>query len=369
MKLLLTALASWIGIGCSALADSSATASSDWNADFRKSVGEARDAGKDNIVIFTGLEWEPWSRKIHDEAFAEAGFRQALARDFIVTHIDLPEQPKDPEKLSELDVHRYGLARDFNLHNFPSFYLCTPEGNPYDFVGYVKGGSEPVIAAIRARRDAYAEAMEKIRGLEGPARAVAIDAWLKTLPEPLPAFHRDQMERVISSDPDDLTGLWSKYKMALLLPKARECRYTGRLAEAEALYREVISSGKPTGLSLQDAYYELIDVYFQQKDYDKLLDALDRAIEASPESPRMSVLREMTGVFTRQWIYTKYQPDRMKETGYDHAKIEVPPGEAGMVLKLIEDAKKVAPASGRNRILDEMRKELGRPGASGGGAE
>lgn len=338
-----------------------------WNADFRKALVEARGEGKDHLVVFTGLEWEPWSRKLNEEALAKPEFHQALAGEFVLTHVDLPEKPKEPAELGELDTYQYGLARDFQLRVFPSLFLCTPDGRPYACIGTVEGGPEPVIAAIRARKTAYASAMEEIRGLEGPARARALDAWLEKLPEGLRSFHQDKMEGVVEADPRDTTGLWSKYQMALLLPKAREFRYTGRLAESEAIYLRVVDTIRPTGVALQDACYELSDVYFQQKDYDKLLDTLDRAIAAAPDSPRMSVLSEMTEVFTRQWIHTKYQPDRMKALDYDCQKIELPPEGPAALLKLIEEAKNVAPESGRNRVLDKMAEEMRQRGTGGGG--
>lgn len=330
----------------------------DWHTDFRNAVKIARSAGKSHLVIFTGYDWEPWSRKLREEVLSDPSFRRALAPDFVVTFVDLPATPEAKERPSEKELYHYGLARDFNLHVLPSLYLCTPEGRPYGLVGYEKGGAEPVITAILAKRSSYLSMTESIRGLEGPSRALAIDAWLKTLPDPLRSLRQDKMEMIVESDPENETGLRLQYQLALLLPKARRHRYSGELDQAEALYLEVVNHVKPASVVLQDTLYELADVYFQRKDYDKLLDALDRAIEAAPESPRMAVLDEMMEVFTRQWIYTKYRPVEMKTFDHDYKKIQLSPDETKRLVELAIKAKDIAPKSRRNGVLDRMIRQM-----------
>lgn len=328
-----------------------------WHSDFDAAVEQAGIAGKENLVVFTGLGWEEWSRKLHDETLAKPEFHKALREDFTLTHIDLPKTPREEESLGKEEARHYQLARDFKLHVFPAIYLCTPDGRPYGMVGYEKGGHEPLVAAIHGKRTAYAEAMRAISGLDGPECARGLDAWLQTIPEPLRALHRDKIDRIIASDPDDVTGLRTKHQLALMVPEARQLRYTGKLDESEALYFRIIDEVEPTGEDLQRIYYELGDVYFQRKDYDRLLDTLDLAIEAAPQGERMSVLREMMEVFTRQWVLTKFKPEEMLAVDHDHKRITLTPADTEGLLKQIAEAKQTAPDSMRNQVLDTMAKE------------
>ena len=109
---------------------------------------------------------------------------------------------------------------------------------------------------------------------------------------------------------------------------------------------------------------ELADIHFQRKDYDRLLDTLDLAIEAAPRGGRMEVRREMMEAFTRQWILMKCKPKAMQAVNYDHKKVTLATGDIAKLLETIAEAKRSASGSTRNRTLDAMADEL--RGAGGG---
>lgn len=330
-----------------------------WHNDPAEAAGQAAATGKERLVVFTGLAWEPWSRRLRDEALGHPEFLGAVRENFVLTHIDLPETPRDEESLTAAEARGYQVARELKIRVFPAIYLCTTEGRPYALIGYSEGGPAALVAAICEKRTAHAAAMQAISRHEGPARARAIDGWLETIPEPLRLLHRDKIEAVIASDPDDLTGLRSKHQLALMIPSARAMRYAGKLDEAEAQYLRIVAEAEPKGEALQRIYYELADVHFQRRDYDRLLDTLDLAIAAAPRGERMDVLREMMDTFTRQWILVKCKPAEMRAAGYDHRRVELGPGDAGTLRKAIAEAKRTAPASTRNLTLDAIAEELG----------
>ena len=238
--------------------------------------------------------------------------------------------------------------------------IAATDGRPYALIVYREGSASALISEITEKRGAYADMMAKMAAVAGPARALAIDGWLQTVPEALRELHGEKIQELIDSDPDNSTGLRARYRMAQMLPRARNLRYqgSGSLEAAEKLYTGILEELRPTGEEEQDIRYELADVYFQRKDYDSLLATLDQAIAAAPNGPRMPVLKEMMDVFTRQWIYTKYDPDRMKALDYDHKRMEIPPAQIRRLKNLIEQAKSVAPTSTRNVILKQMETEL-----------
>jgi hypothetical protein len=330
-----------------------------WHSDYTQASELARRAGKQTLVLFTGLKWDQWSQRLQAEVLDTAEFSKALGDDFVLTHVDLPEQPRPDDELNASEKSHYALARDLRLHVLPSLYLCTPEGQPYGLIGYRDGGPQALVREIRAKRDAYAALTSKAATLEGPARAQAIDAWLETLPEPLRLLQSERIQTIIDSDPDNSTGLRAKYRVMVMLPEARRLRYESRVDEAEKLYLEILREQRSeSGATRQDLYYELADVYFQRKDYDALLDTLDRAISAAPEGPRMPVLKEMMDVFTRQWIYLKYDPEKTKAVDYDTKRVEIPPDGVMRLAQIIKEAKTVSPTSTRNDVLERMSAEL-----------
>jgi tetratricopeptide (TPR) repeat protein len=330
-----------------------------WHTDFAEAAEIARQSEKQNLVLFTGLKWEQWSQRLHADISSKPEFAGALSSEFVLTHVDLPETPRLENELSEPERRHYALARDFQLSVLPAAYLCTETGRPYDLVGYSDGGLKLFVEEIRLKREAYAAVTAKAAALEGSDRAREIDAWLQTLPESLRTLQSEMIQTVIDSDSDNAAGLRSKYRVMVMLPEARHARYTSSLDKAEKLYLEVLREQRAGGAEArQDLYYELADVYFQMKDYEALLDTLDRAISAAPEGPRMPVLREMMDVFTRQWIYLKHDPERLKAVDYEVKRVELLPGDAERVLALIEQAKTVSPASMRNQVLERMKAEL-----------
>ena len=330
-----------------------------WHSDYAQASETARQTGRQNLVLFTGLRWEEWSKRLQTEVLAAPGFADELAKDFVLTHVDLPETPGPEEELSAADARHHALARDLRLHALPLFYLCTSDGRPYGVVGYREGGPQALMREIQTKRGAHATMTARIATLEGVERAREIDTWLETLPEPLRLRQSREIQTIIDSDPDDSAGLRGKYRVMVMLPEARRLRYESRVDEAEKLYLEILREQRPArGPARQDLYYELADVYFQKKDYDALLDTLDRAITAAPDGPRMPVLNEMMDVFTRQWIHLKYDPEKMNAADYDTKRVEIPPDGMKRLAQIIDDAKTISPTSTRNQVLDRMSAEL-----------
>lgn len=340
-----------------------------WHAELRPAIREAEGSGLHHLVIFTGLDWQEESRKLRDEVLGEADFAAGLDGDFVVTRVDLPRTPRDEESLPELEKRQYLLAREFRVHVLPALFLCTPDGRPYAMAEYAGGGAEALLGELQGARRRYVRISERAGETRGGERARRLEALLESIPEPLRARHRDTMEAIVAADPDDETGLRTKYRLELSLPEARDLRYRGRLDESEKLYLSLIDELRPSGTRLQDLYYELGDVYFQRKDYDRLLAVLDRALAAAPESPRVPVIEEMFGVFTRQWVFSRWKPEEMREVEYDWKKIEIGPDDRDDLSGKIDEALGEVPGSRRNRVLEEMKAELrddSRENAGGG---
>ncbi|MBN1518299.1 thioredoxin family protein [Candidatus Sumerlaeota bacterium] len=285
-----------------ALACASMTASAGvWMEDFDAAVAKSKEENKQVLLVFSGMDGDQWSDKLDAEVLDQDEFTSKAAQDFILVRIKLPLQPKKREEASEEERKRYELAGDFLLTKLPCIYLCTPDGQPYNATDYQEGGIEGNLKKIEDMRKSHDDAMQLIENSEGPERAKLIEEWLQTIPAPIHPLFEDEMNMIIASDPNNETGLWHKYKMQMLLPKAYKARASGQLDEAEAIYMQLLNEVKPEGEELQKVYYELGDVYYQRRDYEKLLRNCRLAIEAAPEGNLVSILNEMTEVFTKQY--------------------------------------------------------------------
>ena len=68
----------------------------------------------------------------------------------------------------------------------------------------------------------------------------------------------------------------------------------------------------------------------------------------------MPVLTEMMDVFTRQWIYLKYDPAKMKAVDYDAKRVEISSDGVKRLAQIIDEAKTASPTSTRNEVLERM---------------
>lgn len=348
----------WLAtLWCSALL--CAEPAGNWHPHLAPALAEIGGTDRHPLVLFTGLTWDDASKSLDERVLRHADFADALGGDFVLTHVDLPRTPRQDADLSEMESGQYALARDFRVRRLPVIYLCTGDGHPYALLEPENGDPGETAAALLSMRRNFLQAGERTRGLAGPDLARALETLLQQIPEALRGRHTDTMRAIVEADPQDSTGLRAKYLLELELPGARQLRYLGRLDEAEARYRSLIETLKPTGERLQDLLYELADVHFQRKDFGSLLTELDRALDAAPGSGRVPVIEEMFEVFTRQWVFTRFRPEQMEQVEYDWKRIEPAPGEIQELLELISEMEREAPASRRNVVLASLRRTYG----------
>lgn len=357
-------LACWaIALGLGWFSTAMAALPTPWRIDFTDSVKTAAAQGKQNLLLITGVKWEESSRRFAEEVLLKPGFADLLADRFELTHIDLPETPRPDCELSESEARDYALVKALRPPMIPLLYICTVDGRPYGTVRYDNRPAEELVQEILTKREAYDTVTAKIARLEGAERAREIDVWLRTVPQALHASHPDMLQKLIDADRDDVTGLRSKYLLADQVPRARMLRYNGDLDKAEKLYRGILKELRMSDVERQDINYELADVYFQRKDYDSLLDTIEQAIACAPRGVRMPILLEMMQVFTRSWIYVRYDEARMKAVDYDYKRITVGPDDRLKLLELVEKALATTPKGKRADELAAMKKELTTPPA------
>jgi hypothetical protein len=126
-----------------------------WLTSFPSALKEAQRRHSRILVLFTGSDWSPASRKFHDEVELNPDFVNAFAGDFVFVKLDYPRGNPVPVKISEENL----TVRDlYNVTTYPSLLILGAEGELLARVDLAK--SDPnlsyrdrMIAAVRAARD------------------------------------------------------------------------------------------------------------------------------------------------------------------------------------------------------------------------
>jgi len=177
----------------------------DWEA-AKKAASEQK---KDLLIDFTGSDWCGWCKKLDQEVFSKAAFKEAAEGKYILVALDFPQQKELPEAEK---AQNQKLQADFAVEGFPTIFLADAEGRPFAKTGYQAGGAESYVkhldelGAAKTKRD---EAMAAAAKADGLAKAKALKTALEGLPNELGmlAAYAGVFEEIKTLDKDDSLGL------------------------------------------------------------------------------------------------------------------------------------------------------------------
>jgi len=263
-----------------------------WTADFAAALKEAEAAKKDLLMDFTGSDWCTYCIRLHEEVFATETFKAAVKDKFVLVEVDFPQ---DGSKLSEATKKQNEeLKEKYPFDGFPTVFLCDAQGRPYAVTGYEEGGAEPYVKnleALSARKKARDEALleaEKREGVEKAKSLVAALA-LMDLPQALQSkFYSDVVEKIKAADPQDTTGFAKKQQAREKAAKFQEeLQVFGENEDVEgalALVDKTIAAG---GLEEEDAQKITLTkamIYADQGRFDEALKVVEDARKIAPTS-------------------------------------------------------------------------------------
>jgi thioredoxin-related protein len=138
----------------------------------------ATDDHKDLLVNFTGLEWCPGCRLLHDKILGRDEFATAT-NDFVLVDLDFPA---DLDDLGPLRDSYDSWVRKYLIHAYPTIVLADETGRPYAYLTGAGCAEEANVTSVlaslgklrdaRLRRDQELAAAEKSTGLERAARLI-----------------------------------------------------------------------------------------------------------------------------------------------------------------------------------------------------
>lgn len=122
-----------------------AFAKTGWETDFDKGLAAAKAAGKPALVDFTGSDWCIWCKRLDEEIFSKAEFRDYVKDKFQLVEVDFPQiKPLPKEKAEAHDK----LAQKYKVQGFPTVVILDGSGKELGRLGYVEGGPKAFIAEL-----------------------------------------------------------------------------------------------------------------------------------------------------------------------------------------------------------------------------
>ncbi len=190
----------------------------------------------------------------------------------------------------------------FYAHDFAGVITCLKqavEAAPDSPKASAIQGMAERFAPIAAAQEAAAKAKEQLETAQGLDRARALDQLLeargalaRVAPDPDLAQNAEAWAReIMELDAANEAGLKSKYGVQVLLADARQALQDQKLDEAHAALDKALAIPGVTGEPLLELQHEKARCYAAQGQFEKALEACQKALEASPTSSRARGVR------------------------------------------------------------------------------
>jgi thioredoxin-related protein len=271
-----------------------------WLTDFEEAKARAKKENKDILIDFTGSDWCAPCLRLKAEVFEKEPFKTEAPKHFVLVSLDFPREKVLPENLKKQNDE---LADQYAANTFPSIILIDNSERMYARRGYEAGGSEKYMAMLakmierRKQRDAAFAAAEKLQGLE---RAKILDAELSALQKEEALIGYDAViNQIIELDSDNKGELKAKYELIKRTSFGRKVlkdiqklgdagNFGGALEKCDELLKQ---KNLPTVVQ-QEVYLTKAQIHDARGEQDKMIDNLQKAIDADPNSELAKNLKE-----------------------------------------------------------------------------
>ena len=230
-----------------------------WMTDLEAAQHRAAEQDKDLLVLFTGTEWCLNCVKFEQDVLARPDFATA-AELFVLVKLEYPAY--DDELSEEIRKDYLDWREHYGIQAFPTVILTDASGNPYAGTGNIGLGPKEYVAHLRKLRKVHQrrdEALANAARVEGAEKAKYLDQALTAMVEGLPdeyaavggelitRFYRDEIDQILATNAEELSGLRGKYEEILNAKTQRqnmaevfaEIAKIGREEGAEAAMRSI----------------------------------------------------------------------------------------------------------------------------------
>lgn len=128
------------------LAPALRAADGNWQTDPEKALASAKGTKKLVLMDFTGSDWCSWCVKLNKEVFSQPEFQEFAKENLVLVELDFPRgKPQSAEEKSRNEA----LAKKFQVRGFPTVVILNADGKQVGELGYMKGGPQAFIEALR----------------------------------------------------------------------------------------------------------------------------------------------------------------------------------------------------------------------------
>lgn len=125
-------------------------AEADWLTDYEAAKAKAKSDHKLVLLNFTGSDWCGYCKHMQADVFSKPQFQDYAAKNLVLVELDYPRFKRQSDAVK---TQNQKLASEYDIEGFPTLIVLSPEGKPvWNFVGYLEGGPEPLIAALEKLR-------------------------------------------------------------------------------------------------------------------------------------------------------------------------------------------------------------------------
>ncbi len=300
---------------------------SPWQTNFEAAKAAAKTDGKKLFVLFTGSDWCVFCKMLKEEVLDKDAFKTEAPKTFVLVELDFPRSFELPKELQEQNEK---LQEHYKIGGFPTVLLMDPEGQPIAQTGYRRGGAEDYVshlAELVKLSDEIVAMKGRIESVEGLDRAKLLDE-IVIAAEKLGVGSEDAARfgpEIIALDPENTAGLKVKYTLRGLLADAGNLNDQGKRAEALGVLEKAAALEGLSGEQRQEVYFRQGECNFYLRDFAAVVAALNKAVEAAPESDQVAQFKQMIERFTPmaevQAALAKLKTEVEKAEGLERAKI------------------------------------------------
>jgi thioredoxin-related protein len=117
------------------------------DTNFPRSAALAKSTNRPLLLAFIGMDWSISSLKLDREVFDQAEFADDSKYNFLLCKLQFYQtQERSPGTLRQNEE----LATQYNVQEFPTVVVLSPDGREIGRLGYIPGGVKAFAAAANA---------------------------------------------------------------------------------------------------------------------------------------------------------------------------------------------------------------------------
>ncbi len=277
-----------------------------WYTNFDEASAKAKKSGKNIFLLFSGDDWDNTSADFKTNVLQTEEFAKEIGKKYILLNLDFSqneyekteveenateEEKNAAQEIAALYLEKEKLVLEYHVQQYPAIFITTPEGYYIDSINYDASFTD--FASFQGKFNDHQGLIDKANGLtqaikkaKGKDKALAIDSFYEATPTDYQPLLVPMFKEVLSLDEENETGLLGKYELAQAYIQSFDVANEGNVEGAVTVITSVADN---PALHLdkdqkQMAYYTgaYILSLSGSHDFDKILDLLQKAYDASP---------------------------------------------------------------------------------------